>query len=364
MKKGLIVLFSSLFAVISCNSSTPLTLKVNGFEITNIHSTTVSNFYLSEEYDYSNLPPEVNARVNQGDNLPINITWESNASEEAKYQLTFKEKDQTLHYEVVGKSFDFKNYKLNTSYELQIEVESTKSEVINFTTPKGYVRTIFIDGVDNFRDLGDGEKIKQGLLYRSMTFENNTIDKNDVHSISEEGLKEVINLGIKNEIDLRKSDEVGELAGKLEGINYQFMPLFYGGQNILTYKSAEYNNPEMIKNIVEFMAKEENYPMDFHCVRGTDRTGCIAFVIKGLLGVEEEFLKKDFIFSNFYNIGSSVKLESIEYTINPSAVTRYVNVLKQESGDTLQEKIYNYLHNKIGVSEEDLNSIINILKVD
>ena len=72
-------------------------------------------------------------------------------------------------------------------------------------------------------------------------------------------------------------------------------------------------------------------------------------------------MKKDFIFSNFFHIGTPVKLENIERNTTTNGL--YVDTLKQEEGATLQEKIYNYLLNVIGVSKTNLDSIINILKV-
>ena len=360
------MLLLTALGVTSCNQeeSNPYKATISEVKDIKVHSELVTSYFENEKYDHTGLPYEANGRNEIGDNQPINITWESNYEGEQEYHLVFKDDDnQVLNYYVKGNSFEFKNYKLETHYDLEIEIEGKKSGSTSFDTPKGYVRTITIDGVANFRDLGALEGIKQGLLYRSMTFENNTVkDKKNPTKITEEGKKEVLNLGIKSEIDLRKTDERGVDHGVIEGVNYQFMPLYYGGRNILTYKSDEYNNPENVKKIFEFLAVKENYPVDFHCVRGTDRTGCIAFVTGALLGVDEISLKRDFMFSNYYYIGSMVKLDSIEYTINPQSVERYLNVLKLEEGDTLQEKTFNYLKNKIGVSEVNLNNIISILK--
>ena len=36
-----------------------------------------------------------------------------------------------------------------------------------------------------------------------------------------------------------------------------------------------------------------NYPIDFHCIAGQDRTGAVAFILNALLGVEEEELYLD-----------------------------------------------------------------------
>ena len=118
-----------------------------------------------------------------------------------------------------------------------------------------------------------------------------------------------------------------------------------------------------IQSIFNDLGDRGNYPLDIHCVRGTDRTGCIAYLIKGLMGVDEDMIYRDFLFSDFYNIGSPVKLESIYYEANPNAVTRYVNVIKQTEGATLKDKIFNYLtSNKVGVPADALNNMMAILR--
>lgn len=371
MKKRFL-LCGLLTVLTSCNVTVVETsLFMRSVDDIEVHSDLVKEFYAQEKYDYSDLSPYVTAKDDLGDNLPVHLSWNGHTNLDKKiiYDVSIYEGEKEyISFKTEKSEYDFYNYKLDEEYTIEVALtidDEVHEEVsTSFVTPKGKVRTITVDGVNNFRDLGRGVKIKQGFIYRSATLENNTvIDEDNPISISEEGKKQVASLKLKSEIDLRKEDEKGIKDKSILDLNYFDAGLYYGGQNILTYKNSEYDNPKTIKNILEFLADEKNYPVVFHCVRGTDRTGFLAFVIKGLLGVEEEELKRDFIFSNFYNIGSPVKLDSIEYTVNPNAVTRYVNVFKQTEGDTLQQKIYNYLSgDKIGVSQDNLNSIINILK--
>lgn len=360
MKRCSLLVLTSLMTFTSCGGSNPaLEVKMDQVTDITIHTELVSNFFQSEKYDYVDLPAEVNGRTNQGDNLPIQISWKTN-NLNLDYKLVLDDSSKKLEYTVKGDKFNFYNYKLNTSYKAHIEYEDYISEPVTFVTPNGYSRTLKVEGVSNFRDLGDSSHIKQGLIYRCMTFENNTIDGSEYDGATEAGIKELHNLGIKSEIDLRKVSEVGEEEGNkyagLDGFDYQLFPLHYGGSNIIAYKGTvdgvTYDNPAVIKQLLEYMAVESHYPMAFHCVRGTDRTGCIAYIIKGLLGFEEDSINRDFIFSNFYNIGSPVRMEN----------NKYAALFKKEEGDTLKDKISNYLQSKIGVSEANINSIINILK--
>ena len=339
-----------------------------------ITSDLVDEYFKQEEYDYSKMNAAINAKTDLGDNLPIKITFQREGYPPTTgYRVKIIDNgDNKVAFEEETEKgeINFINYKIgpSASYTLVItplvgEKESATNS-FQFTIPNGYFRTITVDGVNNFRDLGDGTHLKQGLIYRSATFENNTsANENNPLSITDLGKKQIASLGLVSEIDLRKDDEKKVTDKSILNLNYLKAPLHYGGQNILTYKNSEYNNPETIKSVFEFLGNKDNYPLNFHCVRGTDRTGCLAYLIKGLLGIEEEMLYRDFLFSNFYNIGSPVKLESVYYATNPNATTKYANVIKQTEGNTLKDKIYNYLSSdKVGVSTETLDNIINILK--
>ena len=341
-----------------------------------IHSQLVDDYFKQEEYDYSKMNASINAKTELGDNLPIKIQYSWQGYPEAssfKVKVYDKSDNQVVFEEITEQSeINFINYKIGPSANYTCEVIPVLPKIpsfqkpfnFNFSIPNGYLRTITVDGVNNFRDLGDGVHLKQGLIYRSATFENNT-SANEDHplSITELGKKQIAYLGLKSEIDLRKDDEKAIIDKSAIGLNYFKAPMYYGGQNLLTYKNSEYNNPEVVKNIFEFLSNEENYPVDFHCVRGTDRTGCIAYLLKGLLGFSEEELYRDYLFSNFYNIGSPVKLENIYYAVNPNSTAKYVNVIKQTEGDTLKDKIYNYLSSeKVGVQTASLDKIIDLLK--
>ena len=342
-------------------------------EDTHVHSQLVEDYFKQEEYDYSKMDAAINAKTDLGDNLPIKLVFNRDGYPKTlsyKVQITDLSDNKVVYDEEIEKGeIDFINYKLNNEYKLSFTaVAEKKGDCMamnyNFTIPSGHFRTITVDGVNNFRDLGDGTHLKQGLIYRSATFENNTsANEDNPLSITDLGKKQIASLGLVSEIDLRKDDEKKVLDKSSLDLKYLKAPLHYGGQNILTYKNSEYNNPETIKTVFEFLGNKDNYPVNFHCVRGTDRTGCLAYLIKGLLGIEEEMLYRDFLFSNFYNIGSPVKLESVYYATNPNATTKYANVIKQAEGETLKDKIYNYLSSdKVGVSTETLDNIINILK--
>ena len=366
--KKIIPIFITVFALASCNAK-EIEVVVTPIEANNIiQPQIVTDWLAQEEYDYAEMKTPINARTDLGDNLPIHFDFESTSNSKAYYVFIQEEgKEVNEAVKVDNNAFDFINYKINTRYTIWVNTSNNpknNKNAYSFTTPDSYFRTITIDKVNNFRDLGDGRIMKQGMIYRSATFENNeSADEENPWYISDLGKEQIKALNLKSEIDLRKDDEKKCVDSSYIGLKYLKAPLHYGGENILTYNKDENNNPLVIKNIFAFLGMEANYPIDFHCMRGTDRTGCIAFLIKGLLGYDWEALYRDYLFSNFYNIGSSVKKDNVYYSANPNVSTRYGNVIDHAEGETLQEKIYNYLSSdKVGVSTTTLDNIINILK--
>ena len=166
--------------------------------------------------------------------------------------------------------------------------------------------------------------------------------------ITEQGLKAVRELGIKTEIDFRTTDD-GESGNITESplgsdVKYVSIPLRSGGNIILL-------NKDSLKDLFAVLGDESNYPIVFHCSIGTDRTGMAAFLINGLLGVSKDDLIRDFLFSNFGNIGS-MRTQSI--------IETYIDTVGIAGGSTLSEQIENYLIS-VGVSTEDIATLRRML---
>ena len=107
----------------------------------------------------------------------------------------------------------------------------------------------------------------------------------------------------------------------------------------------------MIKQIIELFADKSNYPIIFHCSAGADRTGMISYLLNGLYGVEKEQSLRDYFLTNFSQQSTYRDFNKIS--------GRYVKTLDAYHGENLNEKIYNYLKEEIGVSDEKLNAIIS-----
>ncbi|MBQ9457375.1 MAG: tyrosine-protein phosphatase [Bacilli bacterium] len=276
------------------------------------------------------------------------LTWTGG---EAPYTVTIKESaGKTVSFQTNDTSYNLVNLKLDTTYEYSVADRNTVLKEDSFTTEDGIVRNLYVSGVTNVRDVGgyplNGKRTKQGLLFRGARLnENKTEEVTPV--VNEKGKKTLLeDFGIKTEIDLRRVDnnEVGGLveggAGVLgEGVAYYQCPMRYDS------KMPGILNDNGLRKTFGILGKKENYPIYFHCSIGTDRTGYVSWLINAYLGVEEDYLWKDYLFSNFGNIDGSRVVSSIS--------NGYVQNIKNAQGETLSEKAKTYLLAR-GVEEAEL----------
>ena len=252
-------------------------------------------------------------------------------------------------YQTSGKSVNVTNLKLNTTYYWKVIGEGNgneyESKTYHFTTKDTVIRNLYVPGTTNWRDLGnyitsDGKRIKQGLIYRSAAFgfyngeTKSVIDQETANTIK-------YDLGIKTDIDLAN---VNGIAGVTR---YTYKMEYSGISNLID----DSGNKTSIKNVFTLLGDQSKYPAVFHCTRGRDRTGAIAFLLGGYLGMSQEDLMRDYLFTNF---SSSNFCEG-------GVITNYISYLNAFNGNSLQEKIESYLLS-IGVASSTLQNISEILK--
>ncbi len=245
------------------------------------------------------------------------------------------------------------NHKIGTEYYWNVTAiysddETYTSDTVSYKTDFRAPRNLKIGGITNCRDLGgrengDGKKIKQGMIFRTSKLNAN---KKEQVLIGEDGINEMLNgLKVKTEIDLREGEIRTDSA---LGANVKYINIPINGT--VVNKPDAYS--EQIRDVFRAFAVEENYPIFVHCSIGTDRTGLIAFILNGFLGVDMDALYEDYVFSNFGDIGGLR-----EYTTPKDA---YVTVISGLPGETFREKCRNYLVS-IGLTNEELDRITGIL---
>lgn len=209
-------------------------------------------------------------------------------------------------------------------------------EIADDENAYGYVKTtdarriINAGDIRNVRDLGglpidsddDGNvdgTVKYGKLFRGFHLGTN---QSDVDILE--------NLGITEELNVTNSDYSGEKrisTYKKVSTNY-----WYAYKNDPNDPNELTNYNEARKNVVtamEDIINDQN--IYFHCTYGTDRAGTVAYILEGLLGVQEEARNQDF-----------------ELSVFAGRIDRSRYYDKKDSND----RRYVYMHNLIPTSQD------------
>ena len=348
--------------------------NVDGFTVTtdlesekSIHTAGQAE-YLAYDGEYVSIP-EANYPDGQqhlSDPEPINLAW--NFTPEAgktvsRYDIMVgKEADLSDGYVIKGTAnanLDVYNSYLGDNYFKVIanysDNTTDSSKIMKYKVENVYPRNLKIDGMTNCRDMGgarlleDGGYIRQGLIYRTSgtnSWGNGRAVVTD--TITSAGKEELLTrLGCKTEININNSG-----SNQVGVENFVDAYMYYDGG-----KHHMYRNTEPLKRVFHALAQPENYPVFYHCRIGTDRTGFVAIMLSALLGVSENDIYQDYLFSNFGNIQEK---RYIGDKAGRDNILKYMDDLKTYPGEKLQNKCYNFLLS-IGIPAEELDSIIEIL---
>lgn len=306
--------------------------------------------------DAGKLPFGVNGKKELSRPEPIEFSWTPYKNNVDEFIISISKNEDmsdSVTYTANENSLSVYNLEIDTEYYWTVSANEKTSTVSKFKTSSDAPRVLYVDGITNVRDIGgwvteNGTRTKQGLIYRCGRL-NESADNGCSVIITETGKKVLLDdLGVKTELDLRQP-HTGETGGITssplgETVTYINCPIDWSGD-------LHGDNNEQILKIFSILSDKNNYPIIVHCSIGTDRTGMLSFLLNALLGVPEEELYRDYMFSNFAEIGGKRKLTNLTESL-------YYNDVKNARGDTLSEKTYNFLH-EIGVPKEQLNAIIS-----
>lgn len=291
------------------------------------------------------------------------VTWEYNDhNEDVKYSVSISTKpDFSDGFDIQGtneQSIDLYNLFLGKNYYRINAIEgedvySSGTYVLNVDTT--YPRNLYVGNkMTNCRDMGgrvlpSGGTIKQGLLYRTCGNGYNQ----DGQKIDDEGKDIMLNqLKVKSEIVLHNDNGFNfDLPGTKVYKDY----MDYKGQTKSKHHFSR--NTENVINTFKILADKDSYPVYYHCRIGTDRTGLIAILVNGLLGVELNDIYQDYLFSNFGKIGEKRYIGS---QAGQDDISVYVSEIEAAPGKNFQEKVYNVLLS-LGITKETLAAVIDNL---
>ncbi len=175
---------------------------------------------------------------------------------------------------------------------------ASDSNVYGYVKALGERRFLDTEGTRNVRDLGglkvdvdnDGTidgTLKYGKLFRG---ERLYSDSNNALAIKK--------LGVTEEIDLRATSEIPSNEAKLEGFKHREIKHYQ--LNYETQNDYYLLTRNVVKEVMQDVIDGKN--IYFHCRIGTDRTGTLAYILEGLLGVNQEEMLEDYELSYFFGL--------------------------------------------------------------
>ena len=222
-------------------------------------------------------------------------------------------------------------------------------------------RLIHLSRIHNMRDLGGrvglgGRRVRQGLVYRSAGLNDNAHKSKSKGGMvpGKERLTDASRayakgtLGIRTDLDLRSDRECFGMTGSPLGPEVKWIKISssaYSGMAKDPGKSA-------FAQVFRVFLDEKNYPIDFHCIAGADRTGSLAFILNGLLGVDEEELWRDWEVTAFQK-------EKLDFG-HRTRFSKLVKVFDAFPGANIHEKIVAYVKSA-GFTDADIEKFRAIM---
>ena len=223
-----------------------------------------------------------------------------------------------------------------------------------FRTEDMAPRLIHLSRVHNMRDLGgrvglNGRRVRQGIVYRSAGLNANArkskskggmvpgaVTLTDKSRAYAKGV-----LGIRTDLDLRSDRECFGMTGSPLGPEVKWIKISSSAYSGMGKDSGK----QAFAQVFRVFLDEKNYPIDFHCIAGADRTGSLAFILNGLLGVDEEELWRDWEVTAFQK-------EKLDFG-HRTRFGKLVKVFDAFPGANIHEKIVAYVKSA-GFTDADI----------
>jgi len=154
--------------------------------------------------------------------------------------------------------------------------------------------------------------------------------------------------GIRSDIDLRSDQECYGMSGSPLGPSVTWFHCPYNAYADAFGDGARAVNRKVFRVFLD----AKNYPVDFHCIGGADRTGTVAMLLEALLGVCEDDLWRDYLTTGFSGVVSDAE--------HKKKFAAAVAKLKEFPGDTLADKAAAFFRT-LGFSDADIEFLRNHL---
>ena len=338
---------------------------------------------------------------------PVHVKWTDAGTGPYSLKILREEEEVFATNGLEQCHFDVWNLEVAREYRIRVSGGATAVES-TFRTFDHAPRLLRIDSIPNVRDLGgriglDGRRVRQGLIYRSAGLNENANDyctgpetyelwKTGRLADSEEGREYLVwinehktlrpedfkemkktmvvknwrpgfdrltsvdrdymarKLGIRTDIDLRSKRECYGMKGSPLGESVRWIHAPYSAYGGITNEMGRTAFAKAFSALLD----ERNYPVDFHCIAGADRTGSLAYLLNALLGVREDELTKDWEVTVWWSPtmhGHAVCLDQLSAA------------LSSFPGETVCERAENYAI-QAGFSRADIEKFRKIMLED
>lgn len=165
-----------------------------------------------------------------------------------------------------------------------------------------------LPGTQNFRDIGgyptrDGRQTRWGVLFRS----------DSLHALTPEGQEQLLRLGVRSIIDLRRSHDLQNnphILAEHEAVDYLHLPVFeidfVQDESITSafayLRGIVIDHAPGVVQAMTALAVPGRLPAAVHCIGGTHRTGTIIALCLRLAGVPDEVILEDFALTDIYSV--------------------------------------------------------------
>ena len=342
---------------------------------------------------------------------PVEFAWTGDTN--AVYTLTVKRlpDGKVFHSAIVTGCTASVTGRLEIAREWEWSVTGGgETATGRFATEDRAPRIVSFDGVRNARDIGgriglNGRRIKQGLVLRTGGLNHNapivyyTYDEilkmHEEGTLAGAGVGKSRSLGYEYEAKLKSGKGIDRKflrliktgpkepgAERLTPADKDYLLGFIGLKSDLDFRSdwecfgmtgsplgedvnwfhyccvsgyGGFVSPTGRASAAlafSLFVDKKNYPIDFHCIGGTDRTGTFAYLLEGLLGVEEEALIRDYEMSFIANGGVDKRHYGWLGTL--------IKAVRELPGDTIPEKLERYFLS-LGYTKEQIEFVREFL---
>ncbi len=316
--------------------------------------------------------------------VPVQLRWNWSGANTADFTVTVSEKpdfSNAVTVDATRTHASVNNLRISAKYywkvTANVDGKHFDSRTFTFLTEDRTPRLIRVDDLWNVRDLGgyhtlDGKRVRQNLVFRSGGLNNNaspvsekaaaapkTEKKKTVPvpsgyvvgetNLTPAGRKYMLeSLKIRTEIDLRSDGECSGMTGSPLGSDVRWVHVSSASYGAMQRREGR----EAFAKVFRVFLDEKNYPIDFHCIAGQDRTGAVAFILNALLGVDEEHLYLDWETTGFWNGSPAFN--------HANLFNHLVEGFNSYPGKTVQERVKNYVLS-LGFTEADIAKFRSIM---